>query len=131
MTPCVGMPSSTAGSSSGSPRRQPKISRANRTTPPPGDQDREPSAGTDDARDSDNGGSSGTPPGAGSPQGQDNRSRIRSTGGAGGTGSRLAPRPAAGTPEAQLAEALDNARQARERRLTEEPPPPDEDRKDW
>jgi Ca-activated chloride channel family protein len=51
-------------------------------------------------------------------------------GGAGGTGSH-APRP--GSPEARLAETLQNIREAKRRRLEDTPPtpPPTENRKNW
>jgi Ca-activated chloride channel homolog len=52
----------------------------------------------------------------------------RGPGGAGGTGP-APPRP--GSPEARLAAALDDIRDARRRRIADEVPPADEDRKDW
>ena len=69
------------------------------------------------------------PPGAIPPPGDDPASQHRGPGGAGGDATD--PRP--GSPEARLAEALDNIREAKRGRLGDQVPGEDEgdDRKDW
>ncbi len=75
------------------------------------------------------GGTTGAPPARRPPAGRGtSRPRIAAGPGRGGTGP-APPRP--GSPEARLAAALDDIRDARRRRIAEEAPPADEDRMDW